>query len=64
MFSAGQRRMVRNNAFGMYFISKSTDGGPTFRIAVPKTNDPSYRIIAHQRSRFTHYYFYIRLAPP
>jgi len=36
--------------------------GPTFRITVPKypAPDPNYRILAHQRSRFTHYYFYIR----
>jgi len=36
--------------------------GRTFRITVPKypTHDPNYRILAHQRSRFTHYYFYIR----
>jgi hypothetical protein len=36
--------------------------GPTFRISVPKypAKDPNYRIIAHQRSRFTHYYFYVR----
>jgi len=29
---------------------------------VPKyaTKDPHYRILAAQRSRFTHYYFYIR----
>ena len=34
----------------------------TFRIGVPKypTQDPNYRILARQRSRFTHYYFYIR----
>ncbi len=24
------------------------------------SQDPNYRILAHQRSRFTHYYFYIR----
>ena len=54
--------MVRNNAYGVYFIFKSLEVGPTFRIAVPKypANDPNYRIVAHQRSRFTHYYFYIR----
>ena len=54
--------MVRNNAYGVYFIFKSMEVGPTFRIAVPKypTKDPNYRIVAHQRSRFTHYYFYIR----
>jgi len=36
--------------------------GRTFRIAVPKypTQDPNSRILAHQRSRFTHYYFYVR----
>src|SRR6201981_4229397 len=36
--------------------------GPTFRISVPKypTRDPNHRILAPQRSRFTHYYFYIR----
>ena len=36
--------------------------GSSFRVAVPKypTADPNYRILAHQRSRFTHYYFYIR----
>jgi hypothetical protein len=57
-----QRRMVRKNAYGVYFIFKSMEVGPTFRIAVPKypSNDPNYRIIAHQRSRFTHYYFYVR----
>jgi len=57
-----QRSMVRKNAYGVYFIFKSMEVGPTFRIAVPKypTADPNYRIIANQRSRFTHYYFYIR----
>src|SRR4051812_27793724 len=36
--------------------------GRTFRISRPKfpTKDPNHRILAHQRSRFTHYYFYIR----
>jgi hypothetical protein len=57
-----RRRMERKNAYGVYFIFKSTEVGPTFRITVPKypTQDPNYRIIANQRSRFTHYYFYIR----
>ena len=50
------------NAYGVYFIFKSMEQGRTFRISVPKypTQDPNYRILAHQRSRFTHYYFYIR----
>jgi hypothetical protein len=57
-----RRRMERKNAYGVYFIFKSMEVGPTFRITVPKypTQDPNYRIIANQRSRFTHYYFYIR----
>jgi hypothetical protein len=55
-------RLVRKNAYGVYFIFKSMEQGRTFRITVPKypTPDPNYRILAHQRSRFTHYYFYIR----
>ena len=52
----------KRNAYGVYFIFKSMEQGRTFRISVPKypTQDPNYRILAHQRSRFTHYYFYIR----
>ena len=55
-------RMERRNAFGVYFIFRSMEQGRTFRISTPKfpTQDPNYRILAHQRSRFTHYYFYIR----
>jgi hypothetical protein len=35
--------------------------GATFRVTVPKYGKgPNYRILAPQRSRFTHYYFYIR----
>ena len=36
--------------------------GNTFRSVKPrfKTKDPTYRIIKKNRSRFTHYYFYIR----
>ena len=56
------RRMAKDNAYGVYFIFKSMEQGSTFRISLPKypTKDPHYRILAHQRSRFTHYYFYIR----
>jgi hypothetical protein len=56
------RRMEKRGAWGVYFIFKSLEQGRTFRITVPKypTSDPNYRILAHQRSRFTHYYFYIR----
>ena len=55
-------RMEKKDEYGVYFIFKSMEQGRTFRISVPKhpTNDPNYRILAHQRSRFTHYYFYVR----
>src|SRR5437762_1549411 len=57
-----ERCMVRDDAYGVYFIFKSMDQGPSFRVSVPKyaTKDPNYRILARQRSRFTHYYFYLR----
>src|SRR4051812_32652703 len=56
------RRLEKQNAYGVYFIFKSMEQGRTFRISMPKfpTKDPHHRILAHQRSRFTHYYFYIR----
>jgi hypothetical protein len=56
------RRMEKKNAYGVYLIFKSMEQGRTFRISVPRfpTKDPNHRILAHQRSRFTHYYFYIR----
>ena len=56
------QRMERQQRFGVYFILKSMEVGPSFRISTPKfpTDDPAYRLIARQRSRYTHYYFYIR----
>jgi hypothetical protein len=56
-----QLRMKRANRHGVYFILKSMEQGQTFRSTVPRfpTEDPNYRILARQRSRFTHYYFYI-----
>jgi len=55
------KRMKRKKHYGVYFIFKSMEQGQTFRAAVPKypTADPDYRILSKQRSRFTHYYFYI-----
>jgi hypothetical protein len=43
------RRLVKKNAYGVYFIFKSMEQGRTFRISVPKypTQDPNYRILAH-----------------
>jgi hypothetical protein len=56
------RKMAKKNAFGVFFIFKSMEQGPSFRVTVPKfpTKDPNHRIVARQRSRFTHDYFYIR----
>jgi len=56
------RRMERASRHGVYFILKSMEQGQTFRSTVPRfaTIDANYRILARQRSRFTHYYFYIR----
>jgi hypothetical protein len=56
------RRMEKTHTYGVYFIFKSMEQGRTFRITVPKypPQDPNHRILANQRSRFTHYYFYIR----
>ena len=56
------RAMERKNRFGVYFILKSMEQGTTFRSVQPKyqTDDPHYCILKKTRSRFTHYYFYIR----
>jgi hypothetical protein len=56
------RSMVRAQRYGVYFIFKSMEQGPTFRCSTPKypTKDPNHRILAPQQRRFTHYYFYIR----
>ena len=56
------RRMERENRHGVYFIFKSMEQGPSFRSVLPKfpTEDSDYRILRKNRSRFTHYYFYIR----
>lgn len=56
------RRMTKADAYGVYFIFKSMEQGAAFRISTPgyPVKDPNYRILAPQRRRFTHYYFYIR----
>jgi hypothetical protein len=55
-------KIKKQNRFGVYFILKSMEIGPSFRITPPKfaTKDPNYRLLSAQRSRYTHYYFYIR----
>jgi hypothetical protein len=56
------QQMERQQRFGVYFILKSMEVGSNFRVAMPQypSADPNYRIVARQRSRYTHYYFYIR----
>jgi hypothetical protein len=56
------RRMERQGRYGVYFILKSMEIGTNFRSTMPKypTADPNYRILSRQRSRYAHYYFYIR----
>jgi hypothetical protein len=56
------QRMERQNRFGVFFILKSMEVGPSFRSSAPRfpVEDPDYRIIGSQRCRYTHYYFYIR----
>jgi len=56
------QRFERQGKYGVYFIFKSLEQGPKFGIRLPKypTDDPDYRIVSRQRSRYTHYYFYIR----
>jgi hypothetical protein len=56
------RQMEKQQRYGVYFILKSLEQGMTFRSTPPKypTADPHYRLLAKQRSRFTHYYFYLR----
>jgi hypothetical protein len=56
------RQMEKQQRYGVYFILKSLEQGTTFRSTPPKypTADPHYRLLAKQRSRFTHYYFYLR----
>jgi hypothetical protein len=45
--------MERENRFGVYFILKSMEVGPSFRITMPKypTSGPDYRIVGSQRGR-------------
>jgi hypothetical protein len=54
--------MERAGCYGVYFIFQSMEQGATFRCSVPKfpTQDPNHRILRQQRSRYTHYYFYLR----
>src|SRR5215472_15721815 len=56
------RQMERHQRFGVYFILKSMEVGTSFRSTMPKypTADPDYRILSRQRSRYAHYYFYVR----
>jgi hypothetical protein len=54
-------RMQREGRTGVYYVLKSMEQGPSFRIVKPKfpVEDPAWRKIAPQRSRYTHLYFYL-----
>jgi hypothetical protein len=45
--------MTKNNAYGVYYIFKSMEQGPAFRISMPKypTKDPHYRIRRESRRK-------------
>ncbi len=59
---AALRRLERADRYGVYFILKSMEQGHTFRSQMPRvpSANPNDRYLARQRSRFTHYYFYVR----
>ena len=54
--------LQRQPRFAVSFIFQTMEPGPHFRSCPPKfpTDDPNYRILRRQCSRYTHYYFYIR----
>jgi hypothetical protein len=54
--------MERQKRFGVYFIFKVMEQGPSFRSCTPRfpTEDPHYRILRREWARYTHDYFYIR----
>ena len=56
------QRMERRNHHGVYCIFPSMEMGSAFTSKMPQfaTDDPDYRIIRRVRSRYLHYYFYIR----
>ena len=56
-----RHRLQRESRTGVYCVLKSMEQGPGFRIVKPKfpVADPNWRIVAPQRSRYTHLYFYI-----
>ena len=56
------RPMVRSQRTASTSSSRAWSRVPPFVARCPsiRPRDPNYRILAPQRSRFTHYYFYIR----
>ena len=54
-------RRLKAGKYGVYYILQSMEQGWTFRVIAPKytSKDPNYQIVKKQRSRYTHYYFYI-----
>ena len=61
MCSPRLRRMTKRNAYGVISSSRVWNRGRASGSACRSpTKDPNHRILARQRSRFTHNYFYIR----
>ena len=59
--SCPQRRMVRADSYGVYYILKAWSKVRPLRHRAEIPHQVChYRILARPRSRFTHYYFYIR----
>ena len=57
-----RRRKQRQGFAGVYAILRSMEQGPSFRIQKPKyapSNDPNWRPVKKQYSRYKHLYFYI-----
>jgi hypothetical protein len=56
-----RQRMIRQNRCGVYCVIRSMEQGWTFRAVPPQypTPDPNFQFLRKQRSRYTHYYFYI-----
>ena len=48
-----QRRMARDDAYGVYFIFKSMEQGPSFRVSVPRSNYHRPKLIAPRPQRAT-----------
>jgi hypothetical protein len=62
MFSPGYAECCEGTHTAFFFHLQKYGTGTELSYHTPKfpTKDPNYRILARQKSRFTHNYFYIR----